>query len=169
MGELANYVKQQASKISVSCTRNTTFQKLVLASARFVFAKHHFEKTKQVASRLRETLLFFENYALVYAKHYFCSAHLAGMGAVVPLRHLTIQKNECSRLRETTLFKKCTQKLLKTLREMTCENHRCRLVHAKRYVFSETCVSPTRNTTFSRQSGLGFVAGPPPEAGHMAF
>ena len=124
---------------------------------------------KQVASRLRETLVFFENYALVYAKHYFCSAHLAGLGAAVPLRRLTIPKNTCSRLRETTLFKNCSQKLLKTLSKMTCKKYRCRLVHAKRYVFSETCVSPTRNTTFSRQSGPGFVAGPPPEAGHMAF
>ncbi len=45
---------------------------------------------KQVASRLRETLVVFENRALVYAKHYFCSARLAGLGAEVPLRRLTI-------------------------------------------------------------------------------
>ena len=142
--------KNVSLQVLVSSTRNATFK-------------------KQFASRLRETLVFFENYALVYAKHYFCSAHLAGLGAAVPLRRLTIPKNTCSRLRETTLFKTCSQKLLKTLSKMTCKKYRCRLVHAKRYVFSETCVSPTRDTTFSRQSGLGFVAGPPPEAGRMAF
>ena len=75
------------------------------------------------------------------------------------MRRLTTPKNKCSRLRETTLFKNCSQKLLKTLSKMTCKKYRCRLVHAKRYVFSETCVSSTRNTTFSPQSGRGFVAG----------
>ena len=137
-------------QVLVSSTRNATFK-------------------QQVASRLRETLVFLVNCALVYAKHYFCSARLAGLGVAVTLRRLTIPKNTCSRLRETTLFKNCSQKLLKTLSKMTCKKYRCRLVHAKRYVFSETCVSPTRDTTFSRQSGPGFVAGPPPEAGHMAF
>ena len=63
------------------------------------------------------------------------------------------------RVGESVVFKNCSQKLLKTLREMTCKNYRCRLVHAKRYAFSETCVSSTRNTTFSPQSGRGFVAG----------
>ena len=160
-------VGQLTSKMCVSSTPHTTFEQLALASARFVYAKHHFEKTGCFSST-RNTR-FFLNYALVYAKHYFCSAHLAGLGAAVPLRRLTIPKNTCSRLRETTLFKNCSQKLLKTLSKMTCKKYRCRLVHAKRYVFSETCVSPTRDTTFSRQSGPGFVAGPPPEAGHMAF
>ena len=75
-------LKSAPLQVLVSSTRNTTFK-------------------KQVASRLRETLVFFENYALVYAKHYFCSAHLAGLGAAVPLRRLTIPKNTCSRLRET--------------------------------------------------------------------
>ena len=74
-------------QVLVSSTQNATFK-------------------KQVASRLRETLHLFENYALVYAKHYFCSTNLAGLGAAVPLRRLTIPKNERSRLRETTLFKK---------------------------------------------------------------
>ena len=160
-------MRRLTSKMRVSSTRNATFEKRALASARFVYAKHYFQNTDRFSSTRNTT--FFENYALVYAKHYFCPAHLAGLGAAVPLRRLTIPKNKCSRLRETTLFKKCSQKLLKTLSKIICEKYRCRLVHAKRYVFSETCVSPTRNTTFSRQSGPGFVAGPPPEAGHMAF
>ena len=133
MRELANYVKQVASKMLVSSTRNTTFQKLVLASAHFVDAKRNFEKTSRVSST--QNTIFFENYALAYAKHYFCSAHLAGLGAAVPPRRLTIPKNIRSRLRETTLFKKYSQKLSKTLSEMICKKYRCRLVHAKCYVF----------------------------------
>ena len=116
-------------QVLVSSTRNATFK-------------------KQVASRLRETLHFFENYALVYAKHYFCSTHLAGLGAAVSLRRLTIPKNKCSRLREMTLFKTCHQKLSKTLSEIACEKYRCRPVHVKRYLFLKTCISPTPNTTF---------------------
>ena len=116
-------------QVFVSSTRNATFK-------------------KQVASRLRETLVFFEKCALVYAKHYFCSARLAGLGAAVPLRRLTIPKNKRSRLREMTLFKKCPQKLLKTLREIACEKNRCRPVHVKRYLFLKTCISLTPNTTF---------------------
>ena len=134
--------KNSSLQALVSSTRNATLK-------------------KQVASRLRETLLFFDNYALVYAKHYFCSAHLAGMGAVVPLRHLTIPKNECSRLRETTLFKIYTQKLSKTLSKMICRKTHVssrarkmlcffissRLVYAKHYFFA-----PSRSRACRRAS-----------------
>ena len=116
-------------QVLVSSTRDATFK-------------------KQVASRLRETLVFFENCALVYAKHNFFWARLAGLGSAVPLRRLTIPKNKCSRLRETTLFKTCHQKLSKTLSEIACEKYRCRPVHVKRYLFLKTCISPTPNTTF---------------------
>ena len=149
MRELANYVKQVASKMLVSSTPNTTFQKLVLASAHFVDAKHNFEKTSRVSSTRNTT--FFENYALVYAKHYFCSAHLAGLGAAVPPRRLIIPKNIRSRLRETTLFKIYTQKLSKTLSKIRCKTYRCRLVHAKCSFFLYIYVSSTRNTTFLHQ------------------
>ena len=65
--------KNSSLQALVSSTRNATLK-------------------KQVASRLRETLFFFENRALVYATHYFCSARLATLGAAVPLRRLTIKK-----------------------------------------------------------------------------
>ena len=92
-------------QVFVSFTRNATFK-------------------KQVASRLRETTVFFENCGLVYAKHYFFSARLAGLGAAVPMRRLTTPKNKCSRLRETLLFKNVPLQVL---------------------------VSSTRNATFKKQ------------------
>ena len=49
----------------VSSTRNATFK-------------------KQVASRLRETLVFFENCALVYAKHYFFASRRMGLSRQAP-------------------------------------------------------------------------------------
>ena len=92
-------------QVLVPSTRNTTLK-------------------KEVACRLRETPPFFENYALAYAKHYFSSAHLAGLGAVVSLRSRTIPKNICSRLRETLVF---------------FEN--CALVYAKQHFFSARLAS----------------------------
>ena len=70
MGELVKTMKQLTSKMCVSCTRNATFQKRVLASACFVYAKRYVQKTGRFSStrnisffwklrsRLRETLLF---------------------------------------------------------------------------------------------------------------
>ena len=40
---------------------------------------------KQVASRLRETLFFFENCVLVYAKHYFFASSRMGLSRQAPL------------------------------------------------------------------------------------
>ena len=52
-------------QVLVSSTRNTTFK-------------------TQVASRLRETLAFFENCALVYAKHYFFASRRMGPSRQAP-------------------------------------------------------------------------------------
>ena len=65
-----------------------------------VYAKRYFKKNvplqplvsstrdatfkKQVASRLRETLVVFENCALVYAKHYFFASRRMGLSRQAP-------------------------------------------------------------------------------------
>ena len=146
MRELANYVKQVASKMLVLFTRNKLFKNSSLQALISSTRNATLKKTSRVSST--PNAIFFENYALVYAKHYFCSAQLAGLGTTVPLRRPTIPKNKCSRLREMTLFKTCHQKLSKTLSEIACEKYRCRPVHVKRYLFLKTCISPTPNTTF---------------------
>ena len=53
-------------QVLVSSTRNATFK-------------------KQVAPRLRETLVFLENCALVYAKHYFFASSRMGLSRQAPL------------------------------------------------------------------------------------
>ena len=126
-------------QVLVSSTRNATFK-------------------KQVASRLRETLVFFENCALVYAKHYFFSARLAGLGAAVPMRRLTTPKNVCSRLRETLLFKNVPLQVLVSstrnatfkkqvaprLRETLVFLENCALVYAKHYFFASSRMGLSR-------------------------
>ena len=57
--------KNLSLQVLVSSTRNTTFK-------------------KQVASRLRKTPPFFENYALVYAKHYFFASRRMGRSRQAP-------------------------------------------------------------------------------------
>ena len=52
-------------QVLVSSTRNATFK-------------------KQVACRLRKTLVFFENCALVYAKHYFFASRRMGLSRQAP-------------------------------------------------------------------------------------
>ena len=128
-------------QVFVSSTRNATFK-------------------KQVASRLRETTVFFENCGLVYAKHYFFSARLAGLGAAVPMRRLTIPKNVCSRLRETLLFQNVPlqvvvsstrnatlkKQVASRLRETLVFFEHCALVYAKHYFFA------SRRMGLSRQA-----------------
>ena len=58
-------LKNVPLRVFVSSTRNATFK-------------------QQVASRLRETPVFFENCALVYAKHYFFASRRMGLSRQAP-------------------------------------------------------------------------------------
>ena len=127
--------------------KNVPLQVLVLSMRNTTF------KT-QVASRLRETLVFFENCALVYAKHYFFPARLTGLAAAVLPRRLTTPKNKCSRLRETLLFEHVPlQVLVSSTRNATFKKPADSRLRKTHVFFLKTALSSTRNTTFSRQGG----------------
>ena len=83
MGELVKTVRQLTSKMCVSSTRNTTFEKRALASACFVYAKRYFQNTSRFSST--QNTSFFENCALVYAKRYFFASIRMGLSRQAPL------------------------------------------------------------------------------------
>ena len=134
------------------------FLKRALASVCFVYAKRYFQKTGRFSSTRNNS--FFENCRLVYAKHYFFSARLAGLGSAVPMRRLATPKNKCSRLRETLLFKNVPLQVLVSstrnatfkkqvasrLREAPVFFENCALVYAKHYFFA------SRRMGLSRQA-----------------
>ena len=162
MGELVKIMKQLTSKACVSSTRNGTFSKRALPSACFVYAKRYFQKAGRFSSTRNTS--FFENCALVYAKHYFFSARLAGLGAAVPMRRLTIPQNVYSRLRETLLFKNVPlQVLVSSTRNATLKKQVASRL-CETLLFLKTALSSTRNTTFSPQGGWGSATGHPVRA-----